>query len=113
MVILYITGPMSGMVDLNYPAFMRAEELLRGHGFDVLNPARIDDMYPKVDGEPARGWSWYMRKSIPMVCEANGLALLPNWQLSAGSRVEHSVAKALGMKALCLESWLYAESPNA
>ena len=38
--IVYIAGPMTGLPDLNYPAFNAAEEALTAAGHAVLNPAR-------------------------------------------------------------------------
>lgn len=37
----YVAGPMTGREALNFPAFFAAEGRLRGAGWEVLNPARI------------------------------------------------------------------------
>lgn len=123
--ILYIAGPMSGRPEFNYPAFLAAEHDLKSHGYDVLNPARVDEQYPKPCADwpeapphslcphcEVRDWQWYMRKTIPMVCEADGLALLVGWEQSTGARLEHSVASALGMRSLSVQTWLYARSSS-
>lgn len=39
---VYIAGPMTGLPEFNFPLFFEAEELLKGHGFEVINPARED-----------------------------------------------------------------------
>ena len=39
---IYLSGPMSGWPDLNFPAFHAAAALLRGQGFEVVNPAEIN-----------------------------------------------------------------------
>ena len=108
MTTLYIAGPMSGYPDYNYPAFNDAADRLRDAGFSVLNPAETDtDEYPH-DGEPT--WEWYMRQTLAMVLEADGLAVLPGWECSRGARLEVDVAHALRLpvKPLCL--WLGEES---
>lgn len=39
---IYISGPMSGIENLNFPAFNAAAERLRGCGLKVINPAEIN-----------------------------------------------------------------------
>lgn len=36
---VYISGPMSGMENLNFPAFNGAESVLKSAGYTTLNPA--------------------------------------------------------------------------
>jgi hypothetical protein len=106
--ILYLAGPMTGKSFLNYPAFFRAEETLKVNGFDVLNPARIDEQYPTECMKPQRivgfyevydfckacaecnfrTWQWYMRKAVAMLLQADGVALLPEWTESRGAKVD-------------------------
>ncbi len=40
---IYISGPMTGYPEYNYPAFMAAEKKLRslGHGY-IINPINLD-----------------------------------------------------------------------
>lgn len=37
--VIYVAGPMTGLSELNRPAFMEAEKALTEAGFIVLNPA--------------------------------------------------------------------------
>ena len=39
---LYISGPMTGHKDNNYPTFNQASKELRAIGYQVINPAEID-----------------------------------------------------------------------
>jgi Domain of unknown function (DUF4406) len=95
--ILYISGPMTGMVDYNYPAFHAAEAELIKVGHTVLNPAR----------QPLQeSWEDYMRHDLTQVCAAQGVALLPGWRASRGARLEHHVACELGMEIKDLHDWL-------
>ena len=43
---VYISGPMSGLPELNFPAFHAAAASLRAKGLDVVNPAEINAEHP-------------------------------------------------------------------
>jgi hypothetical protein len=43
---IYLSGPMTGLPDLNFPAFNAAASALRAKGLNVINPAEIN-----IDGE--------------------------------------------------------------
>ena len=95
--ILYISGPMTGLPEHNYPAFHAAEARLRDAGHNVLNPAR----------QPAQAsWEDYLRRDLTQVLAAEGVALLPGWRRSRGARLEHHVAAELGMDIRDLHDWL-------
>jgi hypothetical protein len=49
-----------------------------------------------------------MRRDIPLVMKADGVALLHGWRTSRGANVEHDVARAIGNKAMMVEAWLHA-----
>lgn len=95
---VYISGPMEGVVDLNFPAFNEAERQLRRLGFNVLNPAR--------HGQGDEGKAYYMRRAIHDVLAADSLALLPDWERSTGARLEVSIAEMLGLSVQTLSGWL-------
>lgn len=95
--ILYIAGPMTGLPELNYPAFYAAEEQLLAEGYDILNPAR----HEKCDT-----WADYMRLGIAAVLKADGIALLEGWGDSKGTLLEIQVATALGLPVNSVDFWL-------
>lgn len=101
--ILYIAGPMTGLPQHNYPAFFAAAERLQASGFDVLNPARIDEDHSTETGEPT--WQWYMRRALRMVSEADGIALLPGWEESTGATLEATVGRSLGLDVMTASAW--------
>ena len=113
---VYIAGPMTGRVDLNKPAFVAVEMRLKDSGYEVLNPARIDEVFPKdcghcpgrdPDCQPCleRTWHWYMRKCIPMVLAADGLCALRGWSESRGARLEVEIATSLGIPVASPDTW--------
>lgn len=85
---LYIAGPMTGLPKYNYPAFNRAQFLLAGAGYEVVNPARIgqhDDWTHDA----------YLRAALALMLQADAVALLPGWEKSKGASLEASVSKQL------------------
>jgi hypothetical protein len=88
---VYIAGPMTGYKDLNYPAFNAMKTELQQAGYTPLSPADVDNK-----GE-AQSWEWYMRRTIPMLCEADAVLLLPGWERSKGARIEERIAGELSI----------------
>ena len=101
---IYISGPMTGLPNLNFPAFNAAAEVLRVNGFDPVNPVDINP-------DPKAKWVECMRKDIPAVCTCDAVALLPGWENSRGSHLEVQVAHALGLKIRTLQA-LLQEGPK-
>ena len=100
---LYLSGPITGIPDLNKPAFNQAAQSLRAVGHEVINPHEI--------GQPSDlmlPWEEYLRDDlIAMLQGAEALALLPHWTDSRGARLERHVANALGWEARTWEDWLF------
>jgi hypothetical protein len=92
---LYVAGPMTGIPQNNYPEFFNVERYLRDRGYDILNPARIDQLYNQ--SLAPRPWNWYMRKAIHMLVSCDGVATLPGWRQSRGASLEVDVARRLEM----------------
>lgn len=104
---IYIAGPMTGRPDWNYPAFFEAEYQLRELGKNPLNPAHHDGLTVEeairsagTPDRPSHSWSYYMRRDLPHVAQADALCLLPGWQESRGARLEVHVATTLGIPLL-------------
>jgi hypothetical protein len=101
---LYIAGPMSGIPQFNYPAFIAAAEVLREDGYEVLNPAEMDDEETKEaamaspDGDlvgfsTGETWGDFLSRDVKIVAdECDGVVLLPNWHTSRGARLEAFIA---------------------
>lgn len=91
---IYISGPMTGYPDDNYPAFFAEEERLIKLGYEVLNPARL----PKQ-----KDWNGYMRESIKMLMDADEVVMLRGYNMSKGARIEKNIAERLDMKIIFRE----------
>lgn len=87
---IYIAGPMTGMPELNFPAFRATAATLRGMGIDAVNPAEIN-------ADPSAAWTDCLRKDIAQLLTCEAILLLPGWEESRRARLELHVAKKLGM----------------
>lgn len=87
---IYLSGPMSGLPDNNYPAFDAEAERLRSLGYVVVNPAETSA------GEDLP-WTQYLRNDIKAMMDCTMLALLPGWQNSRGAHLEVQIAHRLDM----------------
>lgn len=90
---VYISGPMTGIENHNFPAFHARAQQLRDAGHEVVNPAEMG----VTDGMT---WADYMRRDIAELVTCEAISLLPGWESSRGARLEHVLAMALGMEIL-------------
>lgn len=104
----YISGPMAGYPENNFPAFAAAEKALTGLGIKVLSPHTIDH-------GNATEWVDFLRKDIEiMVQECNGLVLIRGWAQSRGSaRMELPVAIGLEWPILYWDGYILHDMNKA
>lgn len=95
---LYLSGPMTGIEDFNYPAFHAAEARWAG-AFQVLNPARC------FGGEQGLPYEQYMRAAVEMLLQADTVAFLPGWERSVGARFEHDIATKLKLTLMTVDGF--------
>jgi hypothetical protein len=95
---LYISGPMTGIKDWNFPAFNEAATKLRERGYDVVNPAELNP------GDT--DWHTCLRADIKALCDCDGIALMPGWMNSKGAHLEVHVAHRLGLQINTVEELL-------
>jgi len=88
---IYLSGPMTGHPDLNFPAFHAAAAELRAKGHTVINPAEKQD-----EVKPGMTWEDYMRQDIRLMMDCDAIHMLPGWRGSRGARLELHIAKELG-----------------
>jgi hypothetical protein len=86
---IYLSGPMTGLPGLNFPAFHSMTTQLRAAGHTVTNPAELNP-----DGG---SWNDCMRRDIAALMDCDTVARLPGWHTSKGARLEVLIAERLGM----------------
>lgn len=81
---VYISGPMTGLPSLNYPAFNETEKWLKQEfGCSVLNPARQPD---------GMTYQEYMRLAYADLDQASAVFFLRGWKKSRGAKNEYARA---------------------
>lgn len=97
----YISGPMTGIEDFNFPAFERAAILLRGMGYEAHSPHEV--IHDEPAGTGSLPWESYLRKDMILLLEkCDHILLLAGWHRSRGAKLEVHVANELGMPAYIL-----------
>lgn len=95
---IYVSGPMSGILHHNFPAFHAATKLLRDEGHTVINPAELNP-------EPGKPWGECMRVDIREMMICDTVVVLPGWKESKGASLEVYIGKALGMNIIPIEDF--------
>lgn len=89
---VYISGPMTGIDNFNYPAFFDAENKLALAGHNPINPARL----------PA-GLTYreYLDTDLEIIAiMADAIIQLPGWQQSKGAVEEYKLAVKLNLEIM-------------
>lgn len=98
----YVSGPMTGIDNWNFPAFNAMARELRADGHEVINPAELDG-----DKDPSSlKWSDCLRRDISALMLCDTIAMLPGWSESRGAQLEHHVACELGFTVVYPVGWL-------
>ena len=103
---IYIAGPMSKYKSsgFNFRAFYDAEQRLKNDGYEVVNPARMDneagfdENATYSDEEIAKRLREWFPRDIAALATCGHVYLLDGWQDSRGATIEKLTADLLGLK---------------
>lgn len=95
---IYISGPMTGLPDLNLPAFDAAASMLRSKGYHVYSPADYERASAAFDARKG------FRQYAEWICDSDAIWMLPGWEKSAGARAEHALAVVVGL-SIVYDQW--------
>ena len=102
----YISGPVTGFPENNYPAFQRAADRLRKLGLKVVSPHEIPP--PSGTFTEEEIWQYYMDRCFEQMSECRAIVMLRGWTQSRGAQIE--LQKALS------EQWeafyFYQDNPG-
>lgn len=95
---IYLSGPMSGYPNGNYPLFNIVSAMLRRAGHTVYNPAEFQHDEPEFPLR--RAFAAYAK----FICEeADAIVLLPSWEQSSGVSAELALAKNCKLRVIDLK----------
>lgn len=86
---VYISGKITGDADYKQK-FKTAQNILESAGFEVFNPAELEDT--------VKPWEWYMKQDIKELMDCDAILLLKDWKESRGARLEAYIASQLKIK---------------
>lgn len=98
----YLSGPMAGYPEHNFPAFIEASSTLRQSGLIIVSPHEtiiddgVDPFDPKTNvapGSPA--WRSRLVADITEMLTCQGIILMQGWTQSTGARIEFNLANSL------------------
>ena len=96
---VFVSGPMTGLSDYNLPAFEKATAQLDEAGYIGVNPGSRGVI-------PGYTHAEYMRDSIRLLLDCDGVAVLEGWTKSRGAVLEVGIAEGIGIRVMHLEDWL-------
>ena len=96
---IYISGPMTGITNLNREAFDAVEKELESRGYIVVNPH--DLIILSIIGESSQDYyERCMAIDLAAIDHCDGIFLLPGWQASKGALREYKRAIELGLEVM-------------
>lgn len=101
---IYLSGPMTGYKEFNYPAFHAAAAQLRERGHEVVSPAE-QDAESGLDTLTSQ-WADFIRWDLRILVDCDTIVLLDGWHKSKGARLEHHIALELGMDVQTIQEAL-------
>lgn len=100
---IYLSGPITDY-EHSKELFKGAEELLRMHGHEVLNPHEFCQP-SNLPGVKWLDWTEWMKHDLQIISREKPdlLLLLPDWERSLGAEVEVMHSLTLGVKVGILD----------
>lgn len=102
---LYISGPMRGVENFNYPAFDAAQRHLENQGHTCFNPAQQDrlrgfNFMGMAGDEDLTAYGFDIKAALLedltwIAQTAEAVVMLPGWRYSKGAMAEVYLAKAI------------------
>jgi hypothetical protein len=96
MIIVYLSGKMTGLAESEYKEnFRNAELFYRSCGYEVVNPCNLSDIVLKR--KPDANYEDFMAEDLRALRSCTHIALLEGWERSPGAKREKTEAKRLGL----------------
>jgi hypothetical protein len=104
----YLAGPMTGIPQFNFPAFIAATKVLRAQGYTIWTPAELDSpdvqkaamasaTGDQADADMIETWGDMLARDVKLITdELDGVVFLSGWAKSKGARLEAFVGILAG-----------------
>jgi hypothetical protein len=89
---VYISGPITGIKNLNKELFDLCEKVLVDNYHIALNPLKA------VPFKDNKTYGQYMREDLKNLLECDAIIMLSDWRKSKGATLELKVAQMCGMR---------------
>jgi len=89
----YLSGPMQGYHEFNFPAFTKAAQELRDAGLTIVSPNELK--LPEGTVATGEGLEFLANDFAVMAAKCQGIILLRGWPASKGARAELEIALTL------------------
>lgn len=103
---VYISGPMTGIVNLNIEEFKKYEDKFKNLNFEVVNPhnlfnkEEVDEMDLKLENKEIsfeEYHGFFMRRDIKEMMNCDFIAVLKGYEKSKGANIEVYLARNINM----------------
>lgn len=101
MIIVYLSGKMTGLAESEYKEkFRKAEMFYRACGYEVVNPCNLSEVV--LARKPDATYEDFMREDFKAIRGCTHIAMLEGWENSPGARREKREAERLGLEVMYL-----------
>jgi len=96
---IYISGKISGIEDIAYNNFEKAEKEISQmddnifFNIQIINPMKLPHLH-------TRTWEKYMVEDLKALLECDTIYMLKNWNESKGATIERQLALQLGFNII-------------
>ena len=106
---VYISGPITGILNYNIAEFKKYEEKFKNLNFEVVNPhelftkEEVDGINKSLEDKVIsfeEHHAFFMRRDIKEMMDCDFIAVLNGWEKSKGANIEVYVARNLNIPVI-------------
>ena len=99
MIIVYLSGKMTGLAESEYKEnFRNAEMFYSSCGYEVVNPCNLSEIV--LQRKPDATYEDFMREDFKAISGCTHIALLEGWESSPGARSERAEPERLRLEII-------------
>jgi hypothetical protein len=99
MIIVYLSGKMTGLEESEYTEnFRNAEMFYRACGYEVVNPCNLSEIV--LQRKPDATYEDFLKEDFKAISGCTHIAFLEGWESSPGAKRERAEAERLGLEVM-------------